>query len=230
MALFGLKLFLCTLCIVCMINLVDCKQVKKLEKDLKALKEKLSALENTLDQKIDKLQNQMEEKLSAFNSNINEDIEDKIQLECKECTAGTTELRKLLEGPYFKCLTKGRDAFEDSCYVSYSSKVAWRDAVNACSEMGARLAEVNSKGENYFLSKLRDVYKLEHTWLGGSDLVREGVWTWQASKQEFSFTSWNTGEPNNANSEHCVHLSSSGVGWNDITCSRLFSYICEYTA
>ncbi|KAL4230663.1 hypothetical protein ACF0H5_011039 [Mactra antiquata] len=229
MALFGLKLFLSTLCIACMINLVDCKKVKKLEKDLKALKEKLSALENTLDQKIDQLQNKMEKKLSSFYSNINEEIEDKIQLECKECTAGTTELRKLLEAPYFKCRTKGGDTFEDSCYVSYSTKKSWRDAVNACSEMGARLAESNSKGENYFLSKLRDDYNLEHTWLGGSDLVREGVWTWQASEQEFSFTSWNPGEPNNANSEHCVIMGSSGVGWNDLGCGRLLSYICEYT-
>eukprot|EP01084_Bolivina_argentea_P089355 161240_1 len=40
---------------------------------------------------------------------------------------------------------------------------------------------------------------------------------------------WNTGEPNDANGEHCAHISYDGGGlWNDISCDTKFYFLCNY--
>lgn len=44
-----------------------------------------------------------------------------------------------------------------------------------------------------------------------------------------TYTDWNPGEPNNSQGqEDCVHtISGTTYKWNDIECSRTFSFICE---
>ena len=37
-------------------------------------------------------------------------------------------------------------------------------------------------------------------WLGGNDMYSEGEWNWN-SGQQFSFTNWHEGEPNNSGQE-----------------------------
>lgn len=61
-------------------------------------------------------------------------------------------------------------------------------------------------------------------WIGGSDAGTEGMWKWMTGPELgnlFSFTFWNSNEPNNVNNnEHYAHITAPGVGtrgsWNDL--------------
>jgi gliding motility-associated-like protein len=60
-------------------------------------------------------------------------------------------------------------------------------------------------------------------WIGGSDSAVEGQWRWMTGPENgnlFTYTYWNTGEPNNLNDEDYAHVTAPGVGisgsWNDL--------------
>ena len=65
-------------------------------------------------------------------------------------------------------------------------------------------------------------------WLGGSDILNEGTWTWAASGAGFTYTNWNQGEPNGLDSENCVHMwADESDVWNDVSCDASMSVLCE---
>lgn len=60
-------------------------------------------------------------------------------------------------------------------------------------------------------------------WIGGSDSETEGVWKWMTGPENgnyFTYTYWNSGEPNNLFDEDYAHVTAPGVGilgsWNDL--------------
>lgn len=99
------------------------------------------------------------------------------------------------------------------------------------------LATVTSAGENSFVASLAGG---QLAWLGGSD---DGAavndWTWRAGPeagQAFSYTNWNSGEPNNCcGGENYVHINWGGLGlWNDhggpSSVGQSNGYLVEYSA
>jgi len=62
-------------------------------------------------------------------------------------------------------------------------------------------------------------------WIGGSDEETDGIWKWKTGPETgtvFTYTHWNTGEPNNyGGNEDYAHITAPGVGiagsWNDLT-------------
>ena len=80
------------------------------------------------------------------------------------------------------------------------------------------LATVTSVAENNFL--FTQVNASDTGWLGGSDISTEGTWLWKTGPEAgspFSYTSWNTNEPNNSSGEDYLQtLSSSSKKWNDL--------------
>ncbi|KAL4226715.1 hypothetical protein ACF0H5_014695 [Mactra antiquata] len=133
--------------------------------------------------------------------------------------------------PIIKCIVKGGVQFENSCYLHPSTQATWHWAVDACSKMGARLAEVNSEAENEILVKINKEARdgTDRVWLGASDLENDGVWKWQTSKQPITFQKWNKGEPNGRMVENCLHFYKVLGTWNDLPCDRNLNYICEFT-
>lgn len=65
--------------------------------------------------------------------------------------------------------------------------------------------------------------------MGGHDLGENGKYFWSSTSQQFDFTNWSKGQPDNKDGiEHCVHIwRKSDFEWNDIPCDGKGGYICE---
>lgn len=75
-----------------------------------------------------------------------------------------------------------------------------------------------------------DFVKTHHsiTWLGLTRAEDGHNWVWVDGTTLEQYGFWQDGEPNNAdNEEDCVEISRSKSAWNDVPCSRLFSWVCE---
>ena len=68
------------------------------------------------------------------------------------------------------------------------------------------------------------------TWLGGSDLFREGKWFWARSGLAISGkdTDWAPGQPNSGRDENCLMMSESRNGhWRDADCDIDVPFVCQ---
>ena len=98
----------------------------------------------------------------------------------------------------------------------------YADGVTYCTDHGYDgMAEIHSSGENIFVAELEPTFAPS---LGATDITTEGTWVWN-SGAAWSFTYWQTDEPNNAGgNEHCLHMRGSETNtatrytWNDAMC------------
>ncbi|KAK7800574.1 hypothetical protein U0070_013378 [Myodes glareolus] len=115
-----------------------------------------------------------------------------------------------------------------NCYFVSKYQLNWNSAVKACQEVEAQLVIIQSDEEQNFLqltSKAKGA-----TWMGLSDLKKEGSWLWvDNSPLSSRFQKyWNRGEPNNIGEEDCVEFA--GDGWNDSKCELQKFWICKKSA
>ena len=96
--------------------------------------------------------------------------------------------------------------------------------------MSGYLASITSPTEDVFVSALNP--NGLDAWLGGSDSVTEGTWTWTTG-EAWSYTHWNPGEPNNSGNEDYLAGWQNQGAWNDCTEScyngLVSSYVVEYS-
>ena len=64
-------------------------------------------------------------------------------------------------------------------------------------------------------------------WIGGHDIVDEGVWIWNSTGEEINMDRfWRNGQPDNyIFDEHCLQMT--GIGLNDQSCANIFPFVCE---
>ena len=92
--------------------------------------------------------------------------------------------------------------------------------------MEAKLVITDNRNEIDFLLRFN-----ERTWVGLSDTVHEGKWTWVDGTDLAGADFWKTGEPNDSDDgEDCAEAARSGrnKGWNDVPCSTKLPWVCEY--
>jgi hypothetical protein len=121
---------------------------------------------------------------------------------------------------------------------SYEAGVCWTAARDAAALAGGYLATITSSSENAFATQV--VQAQSHLGLEAGPFLGAtcegrawGDWIW-VTGEPFSFTSWNSGEPNSGGGERFVHMFrwEGGLGWNDTqNCSAgHFSYLIEWSA
>lgn len=103
--------------------------------------------------------------------------------------------------------------------------LTWSDAESyASTTLGGHLATVDSVALKDWLWSLYGAGANRNLWIGLTDQVTEGNYTWIASGQTTQYTNWYPGEPNNYGNEDYVFILRSGfVGgsgagentWND---------------
>ena len=119
-------------------------------------------------------------------------------------------------------------------YEVFYERLSWHEAANKCENLGGHLCTITSAEENKFVTGLANPDRNFCYWLGASDEQTEGKWRW-VTGEAFSFTQWNSGEPNEGRRENFLETTtywdnrwswndtSSTSGWNDAS-----AYICEW--
>ena len=106
-------------------------------------------------------------------------------------------------------------------YYRSTGSAYWLNAKANCAAMGGHLVTITSSGENSFIFGL-----WPSGWIGLTDEVTEGTWKW-VTGETYSYTSWNSGEPNNAGNEDYVQFVGAGK-WNDLPNTVSLPYVLEF--
>lgn len=99
-------------------------------------------------------------------------------------------------------------------YVS-APLIGWSAAAAAAAAEGGYLATITDAYENSLIFSL---VGNRVAWLGGSDAGQEGHWRWVTEPNgsiSFTFTAWESGEPNNLLNEDYLATWGNGT-WNDL--------------
>ncbi|MBR4234814.1 MAG: hypothetical protein IKR85_01980 [Clostridia bacterium] len=113
-------------------------------------------------------------------------------------------------------------------YKVFSDVLTWEEAEQACERMGGHLAVLTARQE---LDIIWNLYDADHyLWLGGyADSAR--AWHWVTGEQWY-FTLWNNGQPDNYRSAEDKLQTYSNKRWNDAgntpSSTATHGYICEW--
>ena len=122
----------------------------------------------------------------------------------------------------------------EHCYLWNTDAMNWTAAEDFCQQAGGHLASVPSSSTNDYIWEGANRTSLDLTWLGGNDILEEGVWKWlDCTPWEYTF--WYPGEPNNGGgAEDCLHAYGTGNiwdreprTWNDVPCGRELGFVCN---
>ena len=98
-------------------------------------------------------------------------------------------------------------------YYRSSSATSWYKAKQLCENAGGYLAVITSEGENDFIQE--NFGRNSHFWIGLTDEATEGTHLW-VTGETFSYTNWNSGEPNNDPTQHYAGMYyHTGTWWDD---------------
>ncbi|XP_029976945.1 lactose-binding lectin l-2-like [Salarias fasciatus] len=128
--------------------------------------------------------------------------------------------------------------FKDRCYRYVAADKTWADAELYCVSQGANLVSIHSKEEHNFVNWLIKGLNPQqnYTWIGLSDVHKEGAWIWSdgawmwSDGSRFDFAVWDVGQPDNYQGiEHCGHTNFGKLfQWNDARCSFLWHFVCAF--
>ncbi|XP_052681594.1 C-type lectin domain family 4 member E-like [Crassostrea angulata] len=133
----------------------------------------------------------------------------------------------------------GWSPYGSHCYFFSTSKMSWDKAKVECEAHASYLVEVDDLNENRWLSynfletidgvSCSDVFACS-AWIGASDLISEGVFSWTRQNRLVTLAFWGPLQPNDVLSfpttEDCVSMLQGGF-WDDISCADANNFICE---
>jgi hypothetical protein len=123
--------------------------------------------------------------------------------------------------------------FTNHFYGVVSGVFTWNQARTDAEWRGGHLATITSQAEADYIQSLGILGSIpgEAFWLGASDEVQEGTWTW-VTGEPFNFALWAPGEPNNLTGCEDYLATTDIVNaavWNDWGCasSTMNHYLLE---
>ena len=115
-------------------------------------------------------------------------------------------------------------------YAWCDRQITWRNARDACFDLGGDLVVITSSAQNDFVASISQ----SNPWLGLSDRGQEGHWLWVDGSdaivrgQTVGYENWNSDEPNDAGGEDCAEMMLPSTLWNDIPCTYAQTYACTH--
>ena len=103
------------------------------------------------------------------------------------------------------------------------------EARNSCQALNGRLAEPRNQEQFDVIAQFNAT--ATHYWLGGNDILAEGVlWLWNSDNSTIDLTQFfQPNEPNNVeNNEECLEFQAKGL--NDEKCATPRPFLCELGA
>jgi hypothetical protein len=120
------------------------------------------------------------------------------------------------------------DKYEDGTlrYKLISGNTTWHQAKTNAESRGGHLATITSQQEFDLINSLLGInWQNKLIWLGGTDEAQEGTWSW-ITGEPWSYTRWNSGEPNNAGDEDYLSMPNN-LNWNDAGEQTFPNYLLE---
>ncbi|BFZ08890.1 hypothetical protein BsWGS_11929 [Bradybaena similaris] len=121
----------------------------------------------------------------------------------------------------------GWEQHEGYCYYYGGAAVSYGEAMAICRAQGS-LAEIPTLGINDFLTPIARRHGDSCVWVGGTDILIEGVFQWASGANAFNFTNWGNGEPSHNNGQDCLQLFRDyNYKWDDTVCTKNCYFFCE---
>ena len=113
-------------------------------------------------------------------------------------------------------VVQGPETYDGHTYYRLNN-TNWSDAESfAVNVLGGHLATVDDAAENNFIkTTFADAPGSGRVWIGLNDATTEGTFVY-ASGQAYTYTNWDTNEPNNAGNEDYVAMYSGNGFWVDV--------------
>ncbi|XP_015748259.1 PREDICTED: C-type lectin domain family 4 member M-like [Acropora digitifera] len=122
--------------------------------------------------------------------------------------------------------------FGNSCYLFRVRSLNvrglnWDNARSYCLSYNGDLASVSNRSEMDFIKTKTSKAAREYFWIGLNDRRKENVFVWSDGTpyNKSIYSNWYPNEPNDSGGEDCVELFPAQ--WNDNSCMKEKSYICE---
>ncbi|XP_045207458.2 perlucin-like [Mercenaria mercenaria] len=133
------------------------------------------------------------------------------------------------EGAYCK---DGYSSHGEYCYALLPLKASWAEAQQYCKTLGGSLAVIEDADESNFVEGM---LKREHStistsqiWIGGTDLLQEGLWIAPETLEPLTFFNWAPKEPDNLGGQHCLAVfNNADLKWDDNRCEVQNYALCK---
>ena len=112
-------------------------------------------------------------------------------------------------------------------YALFNDSKSWDEAVAFCEAFGGHLATITSSGENDVIASAIANSGVNGFLLGGNDVETEGAWVW-ITGEEWTYSNWASGEPNNQGNQDYTWIYSSSGKWDDDSQSKWSAFVCEW--
>lgn len=149
----------------------------------------------------------------------------------------TTETTEPVETkPVFVIAGDNIMTFKGHTYACFDDAKTWEEAKEQCEKMQGHLVIINTQEENDAVWAYAKSTGNKSVFIGLSDSVEEGKWTWVNDEPLQYYSHWNNGEPNaSSDDEDYAEFSFRVEGgfWNDSRYETHYedtvtSYICEW--